>query len=99
MAAAGRRFRSYCRRQLSATQLCGVSRRGSKIDDSEEKQRETQRELESKQKKEDNGGIHGNPDRIADLVFGENNENVSERGIIDECDFHRDVIEHENKEK
>ena len=45
-----------------------------------------------KQKKVENDRIQGDLDQIVDLFFGENNESFIERGIIDECDFLKDVI-------
>ena len=50
------------------------------------------------QGKQESDDIHNDLDRIANLFFGEDDENIVECGIIYEGDFHRDMIEHENKD-
>ena len=57
-----------------------------------------QRELKMDQEKLESDDIHHDLDRIANLVFVEDDENIIERRIIYEGDFHRDIIEHGNKE-
>lgn len=62
-----------------------------------QKRRKIRREFEIKREKPESDGTRGDIDRIVDQFFGENNENIIDRGIIDECNFDKDVIEHENK--
>ena len=51
------------------------------------------------QKKEESDGIQGDLDRIVDLVFGEDDEDIIERGDIGEGDFHKNIKEHRDKEE